>query len=203
MVYFRDSQQNQYVLTYNQAGEVTRVTEPGGQYLQINYTMTNITTSDFVTLASVQGTPPEGAWTTIQISDPKPYRYLRYLGPDQGYDNVAEIEFYDTNGVKLTGTPFGDLPSWSPWSDYSKAFDGNTGSYVDDSHASGSYCGIDLGAGKAAVVGSIRYYPRGGFAWRMCCPSGQWWNSSAFGKFQGGNMPPGTIDVISSVTSSD
>jgi hypothetical protein len=49
--------------------------------------------SGFVDLASITTTPLLGGWVEITISDPTTYRYLRYLSPDGGYGNVAEIEF--------------------------------------------------------------------------------------------------------------
>jgi hypothetical protein len=33
-------------------------------------------------------------WYEVTITDPNSYRYLRYIGPDGSYGNVAEIEFY-------------------------------------------------------------------------------------------------------------
>jgi len=47
----------------------------------------------FTNLYTIPATPPT-AWTAVPISDVTPYRYLRYLGPNGGYCNVAEIEFW-------------------------------------------------------------------------------------------------------------
>lgn len=45
------------------------------------------------TLATVSWTP--GAdWHQLIVTDPSPYRWLRYVGPDGGFCNVAEIQFY-------------------------------------------------------------------------------------------------------------
>lgn len=48
-----------------------------------------------------------------------------------------------------------------------KVFDGQTATFYDAKTPTGSYAGIDVGAGKTAVVTSIRWYARGGQAGRM------------------------------------
>ena len=199
MTDFQDTQGNDYVLTYNTAHEVTRVTEPGGRYLQINYTALSVNKVNFTTLATITVQPPPDQYSTVTVTDTHAYRYLRYLSADGGYCNAAEIQFYDTSGNLLTGTPFGSGPPWSSSGGFANAFDGDTTNTVDDSHASGGFCGIDLGAGNSAVVGSIRYYPRAGFAYRML-PNPSW---EAPARFQGSNQQPVTTDAIASVTSSD
>lgn len=50
-----------------------------------------VTFSDIFT---IQTAPPFGQWVEVTISPTTPYRFLRYLSPDGGYCNVAEIEFY-------------------------------------------------------------------------------------------------------------
>jgi len=124
---------------------------------------------------------------------------LRYLGADGGYTNVAEVQFYDIHGNLLTGTPFGTGPAWAAGRDFTKAFDSNTSTFNDDTHLSGGFCGIDLGAGNSAVIGSVRFYPRASYNSRMM-PALSW---GSHGKFQGSNQAPATVDAITSVTTSD
>lgn len=52
--------------------------------------------SDAVTIATVADAPAEGTLSKIVVSAPadKFYRYLRYIGPDKGNCNVAEVQFY-------------------------------------------------------------------------------------------------------------
>lgn len=52
--------------------------------------------SDAVTVATVPQAPTEGALTKLSAlsSASKLYRYLRYIGPDKGNCNVAEVQFY-------------------------------------------------------------------------------------------------------------
>jgi len=201
MTDFTDSAQNDYTLTYNSAHEVTQITEPGGRYLQVNYTNVSLNKVDFTTFATVATVPAGSQYTTLTVTDPHAYRYLRYLGADDGWGNVAEVQFYDIHGNLLSGTPFGTSPPYASGRDFTKAFDGNPSTFFDYSQASGGFCGIDLGAGNAAVIGSVRFYPRVGFEKRMCGTST--WNSSNFGQFQGSNQAPTTLPVVASVSTND
>ena len=130
----------------------------------------------YVDLALVEETPPEGKWSPLGVENPGTYRYLRYTGPDGGHCNIAEMEFYNPQGEKLTGTAFGTTPSNSPGFEYYRASDGDTATAFDYAGAKCGYTGIDLGEGNAQRVGFIKYYPREGYAHRM-----------AGGKFQGSN----------------
>jgi hypothetical protein len=46
-----------------------------------------------VTLYTIDRAPTEGAVTTQRVSVPDAFRYVRYLGPANGYCNAAELEF--------------------------------------------------------------------------------------------------------------
>jgi len=61
--------------------------------------------SGVVTLFTVTATPPEGALTSQLIIDPGSYRYVRYLGPDGAYCNVAELEFYTAGTASPPAAP--------------------------------------------------------------------------------------------------
>jgi endoglucanase len=50
--------------------------------------------SDAVTLFTVATQPSSGSFTTVNITNATAFRYVRYLSPDGGYGNVAELEFY-------------------------------------------------------------------------------------------------------------
>lgn len=52
--------------------------------------------SDAVTVATVPEAPAEGTLTKLSAlsAATKRYRYLRYIGPDKGNCNVAEVQFY-------------------------------------------------------------------------------------------------------------
>ncbi|MCB1131365.1 MAG: hypothetical protein KDN05_09570, partial [Verrucomicrobiae bacterium] len=50
--------------------------------------------SGVVTLFTIGVSPAEGVLTQQVISNPGAYRYVRYIGPNGGYCNVAEVEFH-------------------------------------------------------------------------------------------------------------
>lgn len=68
-------------------------------------------TSDFssgvVNLYTVPSTPP-ASWSTAIIAEGKFFRYVRYLSPNGGCGNVAEIEF---TGRRIYTAPAGPQPS--------------------------------------------------------------------------------------------
>ncbi len=73
--------------------------------------------SGVVTLYTVTSTPATGVLTTVPISNTTAYQYVRYIGPANGYCNVAEVEFFGhaptaatlVNGVlSITGTTGAD-----------------------------------------------------------------------------------------------
>ena len=55
-------------------------------------------TADFqnpTDLCEVEAAPPDGQWgETTDLNTAQPFRYVRFLSPDDGYNNVAELEFY-------------------------------------------------------------------------------------------------------------
>jgi hypothetical protein len=50
--------------------------------------------SDAVTLATVGTQPAAGAFTSASVTNAAAFRYIRYLSPNGGWGNVAELEFY-------------------------------------------------------------------------------------------------------------
>ena len=83
-------------------------------------------TADFssgvVTLYTISGSPASGSLTTVGLDNNAAYRYVRYLGPTDGWCNIAELEFWGAdpaaanppNGVIASGMGAGliDL-SWN------------------------------------------------------------------------------------------
>jgi DNA-binding beta-propeller fold protein YncE len=49
------------------------------------------TTSGFVNLVTITTQPTDNAWSELTFSNTTAYRYLRYLSPNAGFGNVAEI----------------------------------------------------------------------------------------------------------------
>jgi DNA gyrase inhibitor GyrI len=50
--------------------------------------------SDAVTLYTVAAQPATGVFTPVSITNAAAFRYVRYLAPNNGFGNVAELEFY-------------------------------------------------------------------------------------------------------------
>lgn len=59
----------------------------------------NAAFSSPLTIATISSNPDEGVMTKLTAPSGKYYRYIRYIGPDKGNCNVAEVRFY---GVKKT-----------------------------------------------------------------------------------------------------
>ena len=55
--------------------------------------------SGVVTLFTVGGIPPDGVMTVQAITNAASFRYLRYIGPANGFCDVAEVEFLGLNAV--------------------------------------------------------------------------------------------------------
>ncbi len=51
-------------------------------------------TAGCVDLATVDWQPPGFDWVPLPVYDTGRYRWLRYLSPDDGFVNIAELEFY-------------------------------------------------------------------------------------------------------------
>ena len=110
--------------------------------------------SSWTTLATETQAPTAGQWNTLPTSaDPAAFRYLRYLAPNGAYGNIAELEF-DSNGAKLTGTPFGTPGSWNnQGNDFTKAFDGSAATFFDaPDPGNGDFVGLDRGAPVASYT---------------------------------------------------
>jgi RHS repeat-associated protein len=201
-----DAHSNTTALAYDASGRLSQITEPGGRWLKITYADVTVNQSQFTVLGYVSGTPPSKTWTQINVGDTNAYRYLRYYSTDAGcsdsYCNIAEMEFYDKAGNKLSGTPFGTSPAYNNSSNtFAKASDGNTGTYFDYAFGHMGFTGIDLGAGNAKAIGSIRFYPRAGYESRM---NGTNYEGGPRGcRFEGSNVAPVTVTVIAKVESSD
>jgi len=58
--------------------------------------------STATTLYTITATPASGVYTEQIITSTAAYRYIRYLSPNNGYGNVAEVEFY---GIPSAAVP--------------------------------------------------------------------------------------------------
>lgn len=65
----------------------------GGKFQGSNGSNENDSTA-YTDIYTITYTPTDKAWTTVIPTVIGDYRYVRYLGPVNGYGNVAEIEFW-------------------------------------------------------------------------------------------------------------
>lgn len=84
-----DSTQAVYKVRYApRSGFGSRMT--GGIFQGSN--VANFSTA--TTLYTITASPVSGVYTEQMIAKPAPFRYIRYLAPNNGFGNVAEVEFH-------------------------------------------------------------------------------------------------------------
>jgi len=153
-------------------------------------------TPDFakpVDLFTIVDQPKVGEFTqAATLLSKDAFQYVRYLSPDDGWNNVAEIEFYSQASPgaatpstgsrnKLTGKVIGTPGMYSNDPQYAleKAFDCDPTTFVnspESTDGNGCWVGLDLGIPK--TIAKIRFIPRSDFPDRM-----------VGGKFQGCATP--------------
>ncbi|MES2309690.1 MAG: RHS repeat-associated core domain-containing protein [Verrucomicrobiota bacterium] len=193
MTEFYDAQSNKYTLTYNTANQVTSVVEPAGRSLKVTYITKSANKVDFTDLGKLAAVPATGAWTEIPVTNTTAYRYVRLLTADGAYGNIADVEFYDDLGNKLSGT----IISSDSAEVARGAFDGNSATKFLSSSQSGAYIGYDLGTAKK--ISKMRFLAAAGkeaFMYPIA------WGYTPV-KVQGANQAPVTITVISKVETND
>jgi hypothetical protein len=62
--------------------------------------------SGVVTLFTVSSSPASGVMTVQSVTNASSFRYLRYIGPANGWCNVAEVEFWGANAVSSAPMQF-------------------------------------------------------------------------------------------------
>ncbi|RYD50221.1 MAG: hypothetical protein EOP85_00025, partial [Verrucomicrobiaceae bacterium] len=76
----------QFVPRPNEAGRMLYGTFQGSNTADFS--------SGVVQLARVETRPVQGVYTTLMVTAPGTFRYLRYISPNDGFGNVAEVKFY-------------------------------------------------------------------------------------------------------------
>lgn len=99
----------------------------------------------------------------IKLSPKKSYRYVRYIGADSTYCNIAELEIYENGndknialGCRVFGTP-GDRTGKGTH-EYYNVFDGDLYTSFDYKEPSGGWSAVDLK--RPRYVTGISYSPR-------------------------------------------
>lgn len=93
----------------------------------------------------------------IELKPDKPYRYWRYLFSDNSYGNIAELQFFQNDTVKVTGRILSSSEGVSGC-EKEKAFDGNWLTFFETQASDGSWIGLDLG--KPVAINKVRCVPR-------------------------------------------
>jgi hypothetical protein len=114
--------------------------------------------SDAVTLHTIPG-PAVMRWEDVYPSPAQPFGYLRYLSGEEGFNMMAEVEFYD-GPEKLTGEVIGTEGSYQDTRDKTRAavFDGNPLTYFFAIEGSGAWSGLALAEPRR--VSHIRFWFR-------------------------------------------
>ena len=115
--------------------------------------------SDTITLHTISDFP-EIVYNEVIFDPPCQYRFYRYLSPPDGYCNMAELEFYGSNGEKINGAMIGTPGSYNnnPERTYDKAFDGDVLTFFDAVEPNDAWTGMDFT--KKTALTKIRYLPR-------------------------------------------
>ena len=105
---------------------------------------------------------PVRLYSVVRLSNTKPYRYVRYVGPENGYCNVSEVAFYDSPADtcalqgRVIGTPNGQNGDGKH--DYRNVYDGDPYTSFDYYQPTGGWAGLDLG--RPCLIRKIIFTPR-------------------------------------------
>ncbi|MFR9557250.1 MAG: discoidin domain-containing protein [Rikenellaceae bacterium] len=102
---------------------------------------------------------PEIRWQEIDISSNQSYRYFRYIGEDNSFANIAEIELYDQNNsiIKIC-SPIGTARVSEELNENNRAFDGDELTYFNSMNSDNCWVGADLI--EPRQISKIRYLQR-------------------------------------------
>jgi hypothetical protein len=88
----------------------------------------------------------------ISVTPSKPYRYYRYLSADGSYGSIAELAFFDTDTLQISGKPFGNSEA------VKNAFDDNYLTNFETENPDGNFVGMEFS--KPEKVSFVRIIPR-------------------------------------------
>jgi hypothetical protein len=112
-------------------------------------------TNDFETFASIEQAPQAGQWNELPVSEPKAYRYVKYIGPAGSHGVIAELRFQH-DGTALEGAGFGTAGDGEQGDAvWQQAFDEDTSTAFRGMDPDHQYVGIDLGPGSQVPQPSI------------------------------------------------
>ena len=112
--------------------------------------------SDAITLHTHRGAT-NGDWYDIAVADTLPaFKYLRYIGSKGSFCNINELEFYDSDSIKMSGKIIGT--QGEGWAPKERVFDGNILTGFAALSPDGNWVGLELDAPKH--ISRFRYIPR-------------------------------------------
>lgn len=111
--------------------------------------------SDAKTFYTFEGLT-NGNWYEIPVNDEGKYRYLRYIGPMGSHCNINELEFYGTDGTKLSGTIIGT--EGDPWASKETVFDGDILTGFSGVSPDGHWVGLKLSVPQQ--ISKFKFIPR-------------------------------------------
>jgi RHS repeat-associated protein len=159
----KDPSSNIYTISYldNDDTLIRQVTDAAGHFIKLHYQDIALRSNASTVLAEqLLPAGSTGVWKEVTVTPGQSFRFLAlYQGNSWRQKmalRVAELEFYDQNNVKISGTPFGSWPNTGS-NTPSKAFDTFNGTYYEYQYEKAGYVGLDLGAGNAKQVSRIRY----------------------------------------------
>ena len=97
-------------------------------------------------------------WNEVDISLTKSFKYIKYVAPVWSWLNVAELEFYNSDGKKLEGKILGCNNFSEAQYSSENAFDGDVLTYVDAIEPHYEWIGLEFE--EPQKISKIRYIPR-------------------------------------------
>jgi hypothetical protein len=190
----RDPVGNAYLLEYNAARQVTKITEPGGRFFRVDYRTLTGNRLNPSTLAALRAAPAPGQWVEMPITNQGAFRFVRLVQADKSFGQIAEVEFYEAGtGLKLDG----QIICSDSAAAGQAALDGSASTSFVSSSQSGGFVGFDLGSPRK--IGRVRFLSTTGKE-AVHKPSG--WNLAAV-RIEGANQAPITTQAIASVQTDD
>jgi len=162
---FQDVYDNTYAVGYSAWEDddmPKRISEPAGRFIDLIYQKLDRLAQFDSHLGDIPHEQEAGTWVEVPVYNGQSFRWLT-LKYTNGYEEeaplaISEIEFYDENNQKISGSPFGSDPAAAAGNKFDKAFDGDTSTYFRYKYKRNGYAGIDLGEGVYKKVSKIRYF---------------------------------------------
>lgn len=108
---------------------------------------------DAVTLYTIEDTDLP---YLIKMNVSRPYRYWRYMSPDDSWGSISEVSFHDAQGNKIAGKGIANKEAGQDAIE--RAYDGNLLSNFEINQPNGNWVGMDMG--KPIVVEYASVSPR-------------------------------------------